>query len=172
MAPQYYRRGPAVPSSRSKQDAPGDDYLRGPRPPPWQQPQGFPFWKIALSIATGILIASAIGWIAVEARMRYEADQLAAALQKEMQAIEAADVRRRQEFAQRQAVIRQQQAQQAEQRRQAEARRDKRPLIPQALESMQAGTIACLGGYKAQRTANRRWKQLVIAGKAQPCRTG
>lgn len=164
-----YRRQPHVSWSGSH----GKDDRSPPQPPAYSQPErAFPFWKLALSIAAGILIASAIAWVAVELRMRYEAQQFAEAMQKELRELEAANVKRQQEAAHRQAVVREQRARQAEQQRQAEARRDKRPLVPQAVESMPAGTVACLGGYKAQRTANRRWQQLLVNGKAQPCRTG
>jgi uncharacterized protein HemX len=154
-------------------------------PPPWAapvwavsrarhtpEPQGFPFWKLALAIALGLVIAAALIWTAVEARARYELRQL----QIQMQAIERkaqADLaRQRQLQADQRRAAQQQQAALAEQRRRAEASRDRRPILRQGHDSMPAGTVACMFGYQSQRMRDGGWQQLLVGGQAQPCRSG
>lgn len=138
-------------------------------PAPRFAQRDFPFWKLTFSIASAIILAAGLIWTVIEVRARYELEALTRQLEAESQKQKAA--------------IQQQAAQQAQLRRSSagrsvsaagqrpDAAATSIPYMPQGTHAMPVGTIACMYGYKAQRQSNGGWKQLVVQGKAQPCRT-
>lgn len=181
----YHRKPPATPSwsprdivdtvrDDGQEYRPGD--WRNNQPPPWSRHSAasaeFPFWKLALAIAAGVLIAATLVWVAVEMRARHELRQLETQLRDFAREAEADLQRTRQRQAEQQRLARQRQAADAQARRQAEAARDRRPLLKQGTSAMPAGTIACMFGYRSQRKSDGGWQQMLINGQAQPCRSG
>jgi hypothetical protein len=125
-----------------------------------------------MAVAVGVAIGSAAIWIAMGVYARYELRQVTLHLEAETRKLQdesAAELRRQIE---RRRLAQQRQAEAAEQRRRADAARDRRPLMKQATDAMPVGTLACLYGYQSRRTRDGRWEQLLVAGQAQPCRTG
>lgn len=155
-----------------EQADPSKPVSRSWAPGPWIREQGygsrdFPFWKLALAIATGILLASALIWTAMELRARHELQELNRQLQAQAQ-------KQRAEM-QRIAQQSQERRREAERRAAAPAQRPRAEAVPfmrQGTNAMPVGTIACMYGYQAQRQQDGSWKQLSFAGKARPCRTG
>lgn len=115
--------------------------------------QPWPFWRVAFSIAAGLLIAGAVAWTAVELRARYELAEATKALDREIERMER-EAQQRARFA----AERRKQAQ-----REAQSKRRERvevvPYYPPALPGMKPGEVACMNGYMVQRLADG-WDEL------------
>lgn len=150
----------------------------------------FPFWSLALSIATGILISNAVTWFVVETRLRYELREAGRQLQAETQRLEReatireqarqAETFRKQEM-RRQADAREDAAQAAaakaeadrldDFRRQADRDRREGEYFRAATDGLPVGTFACKDRQIVKRT-DTGWT-VTVKGDGSParCRT-
>lgn len=152
--------------------------------------QPFPFWPLALAIATGILIANAVTWLAAETRLRYELRQVDMQLSAERDAARAKEqqrVRERQasltrqydaEFrakaqAEREASLAADNAAIARANDAARIQRDEREgeYFRPATDDLKPGTYACKDRVIAKRT-DSGWEPATLGdGRPARCRT-
>jgi hypothetical protein len=122
--------------------------------------QGFPFWRLVLAVALGVLIANGITSLAGLVFARIVLQSAAEQLQRETAAVAA---KSRETLARSQAELRQQQANERDWR--------EGPYVQPATDRLRPGDVGCMNGTVVRREANG-WTQM-NGGSAGPlkCRT-